>query len=302
MKLSIIIPSRCDEYLQQTIDDLLAKSELGNQLEIIVVFDGIWSEKPLKVDPRVKIIHQGVSRICPGMREGINAGISLSMGEYVMKIDEHCMVDQGYDVKLIADCQPDWVVIPRRYRLDADTWSLSTDKRPPVDYMHIDFPYQRPKDKTCGLHGGIWNRPERSEIMIDDTPTMQGSCYFTSRKHWDNIVGKLSTEKYGPFTMEAQEISMPTWLSGGRVVVNKKTFYAHHHKGKKGKGYGFSNEQWRQHAEGNERGRLYAIDYWLNTKNYKYDWKWFINERFPGMPGWSLSWEDDIIRCKELEK
>ena len=63
-----------------------------------------------------------------------------------------------------------------------------------------------------------------------------------------------SDEKYGPFTQEAQEISNATWLSGGRVMVNKKTWYAHYHKGHRGKGYGFSNEQYKKHGIASEKG------------------------------------------------
>ncbi|MFK5165339.1 glycosyltransferase, partial [Propionibacterium freudenreichii] len=59
-----------------------------------------------------------------GMRPAINAGVSISKGEYIMKCDEHVMFDQGFDVKLIADCEDNWVVIPRRKRLNAEDWTL----------------------------------------------------------------------------------------------------------------------------------------------------------------------------------
>jgi glycosyltransferase involved in cell wall biosynthesis len=297
--LSIIIPSRCDDYLQKTIDDLLLKAE--GEVEVIVVFDGYWPVPMIKDNPRVRFIHHGTQFNSKGMRESINAGINLAKGDHIMKIDEHCLVDQGYDVKLAADCEDNWVVIPRRERLDAEKWDLTRDGRPPIDYMYVEYPYLRLHDKTQGLHGAEWKRPERSEILIDDTPTMQGSCYYMTRKHWDTTIKFFDTEKYGPFTMEAQEVSMPTWFSGGRVVVNKKTYYAHFHKGHKGKGYGFSNAQWRWLADGNEKGRKYAIEYWMNTKDYKYDWEWFINEKFSGMPGWGPDWVNDVIRDKKLE-
>lgn len=112
-----------------------------------------------------------------------------------------------------------------------------------------------------------------------------------SKKFWEMLLPDgLDSEHYGTFTQEAQEISMATWLSGGRVLVNKKTYYAHFHKGKRGKGYGFSNEQYRRHMQGTEKGRLYCIDYWLNTKSYFHDFDWFINEQFPTMRGWEGNW------------
>lgn len=296
--LSIIIPSRSPEYLQETVDDLLKKAE--GEIEIIVVFDGAWPKTPLKDDPRVIIYHHGTMRNSPGMRESINMGVRLAKGQFIMKTDEHTMFDQGYDVKLAADCEDNWVVIPRRYRLDPDAWKIINDGRSPIDYMGVDYPYQRPNDKTCGLHGAEWKRPERAGLLIDDTPTMQGSCYFMSKKHWDNVIKELSTEKYGPFTQEAQEVSMATWLSGGRVVVNKKTWYAHMHKGNRGKGYGFSNKQYEEHMRGTEKGRLYCIDYWINTRDYKYDFDWFIDTKFPDMPTWSKDWRERIKKDKPL--
>lgn len=296
--LSVIIPDRNGQpYLQKTIDDLLLKAE--GDIEIIVVCDGTWPDPFLKDDKRVKIIHHGTPHQNLGMREGINRGVALSKGEYIMKIDEHCMVDQGFDKKLIADCDDDWVVIPRRKRLLADEWILQVDGRPDIDYMYVEYPYLKPYDKTQGLHGAEWKRPERADILIDDTPTMQGSCYFTKRSYWDKLLPEgLSTEKYGTFTQEAQEISMAAWLSGGKVKVNKKTWYAHMHKGKNGKGYGFSTEQYKRHCEGTERGRLYCINHWLYTKDYKYDFDWFINEKFPTMPGWDGDWRSRLEQDK----
>lgn len=303
--LSIIISDRNGQpYLQKTIDDLLVKAE--GEIEIIVVCDGTWPDPALKSNPKVIQIHHGTHFENYGMRTSINRGIAISHGDYIMKLDEHCMMDQGFDKKLIADCGEDTVVIPRRWRLDADEWKLTTDlgdHRGPVDYMYIAYPYERPFDKTCGLHGAEWRQQQldKQDILIDDTPSMQGSCYFTTRKYWDKILPKgLKPTNYGQFTQEAQEITLTAWLSGGRVIVNKKTWYAHMHKGKRGKGYGFSNEQYKRHMEGTERGRVYCIDYWLHTKDFMHDWKWFVEEKFPTMPGWE-NWQERIEHDKESD-
>lgn len=293
--LSVIIPSRSAQWLQKTVDDLFLKAE--GEMEVIVVYDGRWPE-PHEMphdDPRLIQIHHGEVHDNIGMRGSINAGMSVARGDFVMKIDEQCGVDQGYDVKLARDCEDDWVVIPRRQRLEPETWTIET-LRPPIDYMQVDYPYQRPYDKTCGLHGAEWKRPGRADIYIDDTPTMQGSCYFMKKSYWEQLFPDgLDDMNYGTFTQEAQEISMKVWLSGGRVVVNKNTWYAHWHKGSKGKGYGFSNEQYKRHLAGTEKGRSYAIRYWMDTKDFGHDFKWFVNEKFPDMTGWA-DWE---IRISE---
>jgi len=235
------------------------------------------------------------------MRESINRGVQLSNGNYIMKIDEHCLVSHGYDIGLIADCEEHDVIIPRRYRLSPAAWMIEEDGRAPVDYMHIDYAFQRINDKRCGLHGNIWKRKERAEILIDETPTMQGSCYFMPRKHWDEVLVELDSDLYGNFTHEAQEISCKTWFTGGRVMVNKKVFYAHWHKGKKGRNYGFSTQQYINHGKSMNEGRIFCREYWLNTKDYKYDWEWFMT-KFPDMPGWGPNWRENLKRDYELEE
>jgi hypothetical protein len=276
------------------VEDLLNKAE--GEVEVVVVYDGRWPE-PTEMppnDPRVIQIHHGIINDNYGMRESINAGVRVSHGDYLMIIDEQCAVDQGYDVKLAADCEDDWVVIPRRKRLDPETWTLIQDGRPDIDYMYIEYPYVKPLDKTQGLHGAEWKRPERAEIMTDDTPTMQGSCYFMKRSYWVD----LDSTNYGTFTAEAQEVSLRAWFSGGRVVVNKNTWYAHWHKGNAGKGYAFTTEQYKRHAEGMEKGRLYSIQYWLNTTDYLHDWNWFVTKMFKDMPGWSRDWRERVEKDK----
>lgn len=296
--VSVVIPSINAEFLQRTIDDLFAKAK--GEIEIIVVLDGFWPNPPLIDRKNLIIIHHGEVHNNKGMRFSINAGMAIAKGSHVMKIDEHCIVDDGWDVKLLADCEDNWVVIPRRYRIDWEKWDILHDGRPPIDYMHIDYAFQRPNDNTCGLHGAEWKRPERKDILIDDTPSFQGSCYFMSKKHWDTCIQELDEEKYGPFTQEAQEIGMKTWLSGGRVIVNKKTWYAHYHKGNHGKNYGFSNAQYRVHQADKEKGRVYCRDYWLSTKDFQYDWEWFMN-KFPDMPGWGTDWKERLVKDRALE-
>ena len=139
--LSVIIPTRTDAYLQKTVDDLAAKAQ--GEIEILVVTDGYTP----RLIPNAKTRVIALPRM--GMRMCINWGMAEAVGEYVLKLDEHCMVDSGFDVKLAADCEPDWLVTPRRYRLDPEAWKIIQDGRPPVDYMYIE-------QKGGYLHGHLW--------------------------------------------------------------------------------------------------------------------------------------------------
>lgn len=239
--VSVIIPSRNEIYLQKTIDDVLAKAR--GEIEVIAILDGYWPNPPLKDDDRVHIIHRGESR---GLRNGVTSGVAMAKGEYIFKLDAHCMLDGGFDVKLVADCAPNRVVVPRRKRLLPETWELEIDSRPDIDYMYLTYPYAKAKndifgakDELYGLHGKNWDALNKREdlkgVLIDDLMTSQGSAYFMRKDYFEELE-LLDEATYGSFRDEFLEVGMKCWLSGGRVVVNKKTWYSHWHKSK-GRGY-----------------------------------------------------------------
>lgn len=224
--LSVIIPSRNEPYLKQTVISLLENAT--SEIEVVCILDGYWLEENEYVDDkRVRYIHYTESK---GMRNGINIGATVSRGEYVMKCDAHCMFAKGYDEELIKVCGEHDVIVPRRYPLDVEKWKIEerSDDKYPIDYEAID-----PDD----LHGIEWRsrRDERKDIILDETMTAQGSCWMMKKTHFEFMDG-LDEEAYGSFFLEFQEISFKTWLSGGRVLVNKNTWYAHYHK-TNGRGY-----------------------------------------------------------------
>ena len=55
--------------------------------------------------------------------------------------------------------------------------------------------------------------------------SLQGSCFMVTRnKYWEL---KMCDENFGSWGSQGIEVACKTWLSGGRVIVNKKTWYAH---------------------------------------------------------------------------
>ena len=106
--LSILIPARNEPHLNRTLKDLKAKA--GGEIEIIVILDG-WDTERLD---GVKYIGYFKSI---GMKYAINSGADIATGEYLMKLDAHCIVASGFDLQLIRDHQPNWIQIPRRYSL-----------------------------------------------------------------------------------------------------------------------------------------------------------------------------------------
>jgi glycosyltransferase involved in cell wall biosynthesis len=290
--LSVIIPNRNSQFTTKTIEDILRNSVTN--IEVIVNVDEKWC-LPLVKDKRVIYMHPANPI---GLRKAVNAGANMAVGKYIMKIDDHCMVGPSFDKILIENHQSDrWIQIPRRYALDAENWKIGNegDKKYPVDYMYIDFP-RKGKDHDDGMHGVPWTqrRDERSDPKydIDETPSMQGSCYFMSRNHYINNLGGMSEEGYGQFAQESQELGFKTWLMGGKVVVNKKTWYAHLHKGTTyGRMYKFPG--------GTVEASNWSADHWLNNRepNMIHDFAWFIDTKFSDMPSWSKDWK---LQIKEM--
>lgn len=292
-RVSVVIPSRRERWLQQTIDDLFSKA--AGDIEVIAVHDGTWPDPPLKDHPKLTVIHYSD---CRGMRNGINSAIRIATGEYIMKSDGHCLYSEAFDELLKADCDKDWLVVPRRYSLDVENWCIMENKKhAPVDYHYLSYPFERVNDVACGLHGTLWREraKERAHILVDDEMSSQGSCYFLHRDYWDRI-GPLDDVNYGTFAQEFQEVGMKVWLGGGRVVINKKLYYAHLHKGKQyGTGYGFSNKEWEAWAAQNKRAHDYTIHFWMNDLWEKRirNFEWLI-EKFWPVPSWPQDWQEQV--------
>src|SRR4030066_2080489 len=181
-KVSVIIPSRNELFLPQTINDILKKAT--GDVEVIAVLDGYWPDPPLDEDPRLVLIHRGEAK---GMRASINAGAALAKGEYLIKTDAHCMFAEGFDEILKANCDDNWIVIPPRYSLDAENWAIENNGKPRRDYHYLCYPDPN-KDHDHGMHGVEWwsrckERLDDPQYTIDDNMSCQGSCWFM-KKNW----------------------------------------------------------------------------------------------------------------------
>lgn len=285
--VSVIIPARNERFLSNTIKDVLQHST--GEVEVIAVLDGYWMPfKEVVDDKRVIYLHRGKSH---GMRAAINAGVAVSKGKYIMKLDAHCMLADGWDEALKADCEKDWVVVPRRKRLDGEKWAIQPTDKPDIDYMYLSYP-SNPNDRGGpGLHGRLWDSKNRDASLdgekIVDLMSAQGSCYFLHREYFDWLE-LMDVENYGDFGCEFQEVGLKCWLSGGRVVRNKKTWYAHLHKGKVyGRGYPLSKRNYQK-----------AVDYartWMYVKRRWHkqtlDFEWLI-DKFTPVPEWPDRWKE----------
>jgi len=313
--LSVIIPGKNEEFIGVTVGGVLQNIE-GNT-QIVVVLDGFETSVPdIPNDPRVKVLKFDVSL---GQRAATNRGVGASDAKYVMKLDAHCAVDKGFDVKMLGafkEIGDDVTMIPTLYNLHAFNWrckkcgkewyqglipehckieiNKSQVNNPDCDNT-TDFEkviVWRPRlnrksefyrfDTTLHFqYFGDRKRHPDSAGDIAETMSIQGSCFMCTKEKYMEL--NLCDETWGSWGNQGTEVACKTWLSGGRVVTNRKTWYSHMFR-TQGGSFGFP-----YHQSGNEveRARKASRDLFLNNKweEQIYPLSWLI-EKFKPVPVW----------------
>lgn len=312
MDLSICIAARNEMFLSRTIKDILEHSEV--QTEVIVVYDGDWPDPPVEDHPRVHSIYHPVS---VGQRAAINEAARMSTAKYIMKADAHCAFDQGFDVKLIENCEYNWTVVPRMYNLHVFDWQCKicnhrTYQGPELTecenckksnkFERVEVWKPRLSSRADfarfdrDLHFQYWRdyekRPE-SQGDIADLMCFVGACWFQHRERFLELGGL--DEEHGSWGQVGMEISAKSTLSGGRLVVNKTTWFSHLFRTRKGFMFPYS-------LSGNqvERARQYSKWLWIenNWSKAMHPLSWLV-ERFWPIPGWE---ENDLVNLKLMER
>jgi len=299
--LSVIIPARQEMFLQKTIDNVLENAEANT--EIIAILDGAWADPPIQDHPKVTIVHHTESI---GQRAATNEGARISQSKYIMKLDAHCAVDKGFDVKLMDGCQYDWTLVPLMYNLHAFDWQCK---------ICGNRTYQGPKPQSCSSCGKskdfemvvVWNprwrrltyswrfdkdmhfqywhghrkRKETRRGSYIETMSFIGACWFMERDRYWELDGL--DEKHGSWGQVGVEMACKSWLSGGKLLTCKKTWFAHMFRTSR-KGFSFP---YPISGNAQERARKYSRDLWLNNKwpKQKYPLEWLV-DRFAPVPGW----------------
>lgn len=315
--LSILIPSGNEMFLYYTIYDALKNIEADT--EIIATLDGAWADPPVPQDPRVNIIYVNKA---VGQRAATNLACKLSNAKYVMKVDAHCSFDKGFDRKMLEEFEAtgdNVTMVPIMRNLWAFDWNCRD-----CNWKK----YQGPTPANCGRCGGtnlrrkmMWvgkhnpqstsycfdssphfqyfehykhrdiYKQDRAEKGLTETMSLQGSCFMLSReKYWEL---NICDESLGNWGNQGIETACKTWLSGGTVLCNHKTWYAHMFR-TQGGDFGFP---WDAHGRDMERTKQ-------NVKKLIWDGKWdkqvrplsWLIERFMPIPGWSQA---DLDKLKE---
>lgn len=286
--ITVVLPGNNEMWMSRTVEDILKNKRA--KTEVIAVLDGgIWANPPIPQHPDVNVVYIP-STI--GQRAATNVGVRLSKAKYIIKADAHCSFDEGFDQKMIdffKEYGDNITAVPIMRNLHAFDWKC----------YHCGWKKDQgptpPKCESCGKNDKIrrkitWDlrpgkysqsysfdsqphfqyfqeykqRPEYAEGKekgCTESMSLQGSFFMATReKYWEL---NLSDESVGSWGNQGLEVACKTWLSGGRVLVNHKTWYSHMFR-TQGGDFGFPYDQ-----SGN------AVD---RTK--KKVWEHFFNGKF----------------------
>lgn len=301
--LSVIIPGRNEMFISRTVDSVL--QAIRGNTEIIVGLDETWADPPIKDNKRVTIFYSPVSI---GQRAITNQCVRLTKAKYIMKLDAHCIVGDGFDVALIKGFQElgdNVTQIPILYNLHAFDW---------VCPKCGNRTYQGPTPKKCfksecdGVpkREMIWKPrlSRKSEFYRFDTTlhfqyhgdrkkyvnkddryvetmSAQGSCFVLTRdKYWEL---DICDETHGSWGQQGTEVGCKTWLSGGKLVTNRNCWYSHMFR-TQGGDFGFPYPQsGRQVENARKHSRKLFLDNTWSKQVHPLSW---LIEKFKPLPSW----------------
>lgn len=324
-ELSILIPSRNEMFLARTIEDILKNIEANT--EIIAVFDGAWADPAIPQHERVNVIYVPQSI---GQRAATNLACKLSRATYVMKLDAHCSFDKGFDRKMLEAFKKtgdDITMVPIMRNLWAFDWKcMKCGKKwyqgpTPTTCQETNVRNTgKPCDSTKFTRKMMWigkHNPQSTSYCFDSTPhfqyfedwkhrpqygkdkketgltetmSLQGSCWMLTRKRYWEL--DICDERFGGWGSQGIEVAVKSWLSGGRVLVNHTTWYAHMFR-TQGGDFGFPYEI---SGKDQKKAQEYARNLFFNNNwpLQKQPLSWLI-EKFLPVRGWT---EEDVRKLK----
>ena len=124
--------------------------------------------------------------------------------------------------------------------------------------------------------------------------SLQGSFFMSSREDFWRL--KLSDEAYGSWGNQGIELACKAWLSGGKVLINHNTWYAHLFRTQ---GLDFTPDYLR--SGGNEVQRTkkgVKDDVWSQKLPYQiHPVSWLVKKFWP-VNGWT---DEDLNKLLEFE-
>ena len=232
--LSILIPARNEEFLQNTLNDIAENME--GDTEVLIGLDGY---KPNLLSPGKVPVGILYEEKPIGQRAIQNRLAKISQGEFVMKVDAHCSFSKGFDIEMLQDMDKTTVLVPSLGNLHV--WDWICDNCGKREYQGIE------PELCCGEWKKeiVWRikpKPLCSTFYFDtrlvfqfdikkayedleETMAIQGSGFMVRKKdYWDF---EMCDEQFGSWGQQGVEVACKTWLGGGKILGTRKAFMGH---------------------------------------------------------------------------
>lgn len=318
--LSVIIPARNEAYLQRTLEDVLSMSRAHT--EAIVICDGALPLTPLAQHDRLHLVvlpesigqraatNLGVRLSQAPYVMKLDAHCALAPGYDVQLIEDAQTL--GTDVTQIprqfhlhvlnwkcVGCGDEWYQGPQPtacgtcadagrpggpfervplWERRQTRWRKSTDTPRGGCISSVAWGF----DHTLkfGYVHEIAHRQQGQDFV--ETMSLLGACWFLSRDRFWQLGGM--DENHGSWGQMGTELACKSWLSGGRVVTNTRTWYAHLFRTQGGE-FGFPYPITMQQTEA---ARRYSRRTWLQNAwpGQVLPLRWLV-EKFAPLPGWT---------------
>ncbi len=317
--ISICIPSRNEMFLSRTVQDILEHKK--GKTEIIIGLDGAWANPGVPDHPDVKILYYPESI---GQRAMTNQCVKLSKAKYIIKCDAHCSFDEGFDIKMLEAFKEagdnvtmvmtmrnlhafDWVCKKcgdRRYQgptpTDCPKCDNKTDFERDIKWFAKPSPQSNSYCFDSEPHFQYFKEFSKRAVgqgELTESMSIQGSFFMLTReKYWEL---NISDEAFGSWGSQGIETACKTWLSGGCVLVNHKTWYAHLFR-TQGGDFGFP---YPQSGKKVQNAKKFAKDLFFENKwpKQKYPLSWLL-EKFWPVQGWTISELQNIKKFDHVIK
>lgn len=312
-ELSVLIPSRNEEWLAETLTDLFKNKT--DKTEVIVVIDGQQFPKELPEHKDLTVIRHHVSR---GQRASTNDAARIAKGTYLMKTDAHTAWDKHFDEKILKgfkDLGDNITQVPIMRNLHVFDWVCEKGHRRyqgpsgmcPIcgakEQKEVCW-YPKPNPASTSyrfdhtLHFQYFREWKKSPIYKEqlktgytETMSLQGSCFVVHKdKYWGL---QISDEAFGSWGQQGVEVACKTWLSGGRCIVNHNTWYGHLFRTQGGDfSFPYKQDEKKIQAAREYSRKLFLDNTW---KGQKYPLVWLI-DKFSPVPNWHDGKDDGMYK------
>ncbi len=339
-QLSILIPSANEIFLRETVADAVQHFEADS--EVIAVLDGKWADPPIPQNDRVNIIYlnksigqRAATNLACRLSQAkyvmkVDAHCTFDQG-FDRKMLEG-FEKTGDDVTMVPIMRNLWAFDWKCHRCGWKKYQGPTPERCP---QCKDSRYIRRKMMWVGKtnpqstsytfdsgelarHGyersnphfqyfkEYTRRPEYKEMKektgFTESMSLQGSAFMCTRENYWKW--EVSDEKAGSWGNQGIEVALATWLSGGRVLVNHNTWYAHMFR-TQGGDFSFP---WDAHGSQIQKTKNYIRDkFWKSQHPAQiHPVSWLVEKFSPielrdksgRITGWTA---EDLKRLKESE-